>query len=154
MCPSACASLSYCLYLLSPWSSCYSSLFSSPSPSSWKIPVCKHHHWLFLAQCKYSFLWLTIILMAWFFLYTVTNGTGIYVYKWSNSTYIVYVWWVLIHGTPVSPLGFLELMRTRLACCISVNHDWLKGALFVNHLGGGFKDFLFSPLLGEMIQFD
>ncbi len=29
-----------------------------------------------------------------------------------------------------------------------------KQQVFNNILGGGFKDFLFSPLLGEVIQFD
>ena len=32
------------------------------------------------------------------------------------------------------------------------DHCYLKEAH--NNLGGGFKHFLFSPLLGEMIQFD
>ena len=34
--------------------------------------------------------------------------------------------------------------------CTERSH--LKGT--VNHLGGGFKHFLFSSLVGEMIQFD
>ena len=33
-------------------------------------------------------------------------------------------------------------------------HHFGKESNFDANLGGGFKDFLFSPLLGEMIQFD
>ena len=36
------------------------------------------------------------------------------------------------------------------------NQNFMDGnkGFFIAHLGGGFKYFLFSPLLGEMIQFD
>ena len=37
---------------------------------------------------------------------------------------------------------------------LSIKQKGLIGVLFKRNLGGGFRYFLFSPLFGEMIQFD
>ncbi len=47
--------------------------------------------------------------------------------------------WEWYHGAPVKPLK---------------SNGWNQKIQKIGGLGGGFKYFFFSPLLGEMIQFD
>ena len=52
---------------------------------------------------------------------------------------------------PTAPPGALHPVASKIPFCKTPTKKRKKG---VGYLGGGFKHFLFSPLPGEMIQFD